>query len=160
MVPDLKPTITLILTLKLLPLPPTFSAISSSSCCSRRASPSPCLSSSILSILTWKGEHVSSIWCGQTEDYIMRFLDVTYMRRNRGYWNDPQPPVIKPRTPGMCCQCSATELWQPDNHQPSQSSQYVVLKCLSHTCELKKSIQNGIRTIYYSVQFWDQSVYR
>ena len=27
-----------------------------------------------------------------------------------------------PRTPGLCSQCSATELRQPDNHQPSQSS--------------------------------------
>ena len=43
---------------------------------------------------------------------------------------------IKPRTPGLCSQCSTTELRPPDNHQPSQSSIYtaqVVLKCLSLT---------------------------
>ena len=33
-----------------------------------------------------------------------------------------QPPGVEPRTPGLSCQCSATELRQPDNHQPSQSS--------------------------------------
>ena len=44
-----------------------------------------------------------------------------------------RPEVTRPRTPGLCCQCSATEPRQPDNHQPSQSSAQVVLKCLSHT---------------------------
>ena len=29
-----------------------------------------------------------------------------------------------PRTPWLCTQCSANELRQPDNHQPSQSSMY------------------------------------
>ena len=29
---------------------------------------------------------------------------------------------IKPRTPGLSCQCSATEPQQPDNHKPSQPS--------------------------------------
>ena len=33
-----------------------------------------------------------------------------------------QPPRCEPRTPCLNRQCSATELWQPDNHQPSQSS--------------------------------------
>ena len=43
-------------------------------------------------------------------------------------------PGIKPRAPGLCSQCSATELQQPDNYQPPQSSictVQVVLKCLS-----------------------------
>ena len=37
---------------------------------------------------------------------------------------DRQPPGVEPRTPGLCHQCSATELRQPDNHnrQPPQSS--------------------------------------
>ena len=42
--------------------------------------------------------------------------------KNRGKWKGQQPPGIEPRTPGLCSQCSATELWQLDNHQPSQSS--------------------------------------
>ena len=29
---------------------------------------------------------------------------------------------FEPRTPGLCSQCSATELRQLDNHQPSQFS--------------------------------------
>ena len=33
-----------------------------------------------------------------------------------------QLPGIKLRIPGLCSQCSATELRQPNNHQPSQSS--------------------------------------
>ena len=33
-----------------------------------------------------------------------------------------QPPGVEPRTPGLSRQCSATELRQPDNHQPPQSS--------------------------------------
>ena len=43
-----------------------------------------------------------------------------------------QPPGIEPRTPSLCSQCSATELRQPDNHQPPQSSictAQVGLKC-------------------------------
>ena len=41
---------------------------------------------------------------------------------NRGEWKSQQSPGIEPGTPGLCSQCSATELRQPDNHQPSQSS--------------------------------------
>ena len=41
---------------------------------------------------------------------------------NRGKWKGRQPPGIEPRTPGLYSQCSATELRQPDNHRPSQSS--------------------------------------
>ena len=33
-----------------------------------------------------------------------------------------QSPGIEPRTPGLCSLRSATDLWQPDNHQPSLSS--------------------------------------
>ena len=36
--------------------------------------------------------------------------------------NGRQPPGVEPRAPGLSSQCSATELRQPDNHQPSQSS--------------------------------------
>ena len=58
------------------------------------------------------------------------------MRWNRGEWKGRQSPGIKPRTPGLCSQCSTTELQQLDNHQPSQSSictAQVRLKCLSCT---------------------------
>ena len=41
---------------------------------------------------------------------------------NRGKWKGRQLPGIEPRTPGLCSQCSATELRQWDNQQPSQSS--------------------------------------
>ena len=41
---------------------------------------------------------------------------------NRGKWKGWQLPGIESRTPGLCSQCSATELRQPDNHQSSQSS--------------------------------------
>ena len=37
-------------------------------------------------------------------------------------WKSQQLPGVEPRTPGLFSQCSATELRQPDNHQPSQSS--------------------------------------
>ena len=55
---------------------------------------------------------------------------------NRGKWKGRQSPGIEPKTPGLCSQCSATELRQSDNHQPSQSSictAQVGLKCLSWT---------------------------
>ena len=55
---------------------------------------------------------------------------------NRGKWKGRQPLGIEPRTPGLCSQCSATELRQPDIHQPPQSSictAQVGLKCLSCT---------------------------
>ena len=38
---------------------------------------------------------------------------------NRGKWKGRQPLGIEPRTPGLCSQCSTTELRQLDNHQPS-----------------------------------------
>ena len=61
-----------------------------------------------------------------------------------------QPPGIEPRTPGLCSQCSATELRQPDNHQPPQSSictAQVGLKCLScNTWQpLSMCRQNSVR---------------
>ena len=54
------------------------------------------------------------------------------------------------RTPGLCSQCSATELRQPDNHQPPQSSictAQVGLKCLScNTWQLLSMCrQNSVR---------------
>ena len=55
----------------------------------------------------------------------------------RGRWKGRQSLGVQPRTPGLCTQCSVTELWRLDNHQPSQSStctaQQVGLKWLSHT---------------------------
>ena len=39
--------------------------------------------------------------------------------------NSEQPAVTKNQTPGLSHQCSTTKLWQPDNHQPPQSSTYV-----------------------------------
>ena len=61
-----------------------------------------------------------------------------------------QPPGIEPRTSGLCSQCSATELRQPDNHQPPQSSictAQVGLKCLScNTWQpLSMCRQNSVR---------------
>ena len=41
------------------------------------------------------------------------------MREKRKGW---QVLRNEPRTPGPCSQCSVTELRQPDNHQPLQSS--------------------------------------
>ena len=38
--------------------------------------------------------------------------------KNRAKWKGRQLLGIKPRTPGLCSQCSATELRQLDNHQP------------------------------------------
>ena len=58
-----------------------------------------------------------------------RFLDV--MRQNI-----EESEKADSQTPDLCSQCSATELWQQDNYQPSQSSMCtaeVVLKLLSHT---------------------------
>ena len=52
---------------------------------------------------------------------------------NKEKWKGRQPPGIKPRTLGLCSQCSGTELQQPDNHQSSQFSictaQVVCLSC-------------------------------
>ena len=51
----------------------------------------------------------------------------------RAKWKGRQSR-IGPRTPGLSCQYSATELGQPDNHQPSQSyicTAHVRLKCRS-----------------------------
>ena len=58
------------------------------------------------------------------------------IKRNLDVMRLGQLPGIKPRTPGLYSQCSATELRQPDNHQPSQSSictAQVGLKCLRYT---------------------------
>ena len=42
---------------------------------------------------------------------------------NRGKWKRPVAAGSRTQdTPGLSCQCSATEPRQPDNHQPSQSS--------------------------------------
>ena len=55
---------------------------------------------------------------------IKESLDVLRWKQRKGW-----------QLPGRT-QCPATELWQPDNHQPSQSSMctaQVILKYLSHT---------------------------
>ena len=55
-------------------------------------------------------EHLASswkLWCKNGE------------KKKRKSW---QLPGVKPWTPGSYSQCSATESWQPDNHQPIQSS--------------------------------------
>ena len=62
-------------------------------------------------------------------------------------WKGQQLPGVEPRTPGLCSQCSDTELRQLDNHQPSQPSictAQVVLKCLSSTPD-SMCCQNFVR---------------
>ena len=47
---------------------------------------------------------------------------------NRGKWKRPAAARSRTQdTSGLSRQCSATEPWQPDNHQPSQSSMYTAL---------------------------------
>ena len=65
---------------------------------------------------------------------------------NRGKWKGQKSPGIEPRTPGLCSQYSATELWQLDNYQPSQSSIYTAQVPQSHTQQpLGMCRQNPVR---------------
>ena len=63
-----------------------------------------------------------------------------------------QPPGVEPRTPGLSRQCCATELWQPDNHQPSQSYICTEIKYYSmHPCiqsALSLRLQGGTHTCF------------
>ena len=55
-------------------------------------------------------------------------------------------PGIELGPQGLSCQCSAAELRQPDNHQPSQSflcTAQVVVKCLSHTPDSQGTCLSG-----------------
>ena len=52
------------------------------------------------------------------------------------------------RTPGFCSQCSATELRQPDNHQPPQSSICTVAEHL-HKPGVLGSIPGGCRPFHF-----------
>ena len=62
---------------------------------------------------------------------------------NRGQWKGQQLPGIKPMTPGLCSQCSATELWYwttTSSHNPSYNCTVkVIVKCSSHYIHLKTS---------------------
>ena len=65
-------------------------------------------------------EGSSAIWHFECGNVITGLPHIK--RYYRGSEKGRQSPRIKPRIPGLCSQCSATELWQPDNHQPPQSS--------------------------------------
>ena len=73
--------------------------------------------------------------------------------KNRGKWKGWLLAGIKPRTPGLCSQCSATELQQPDNHQPSQSSIYTVQLVLKYLSGMP-----GIRWVFQDICWWQSFV--
>ena len=54
-------------------------------------------------------------------------------RENRGMWKS----AVEPITLCLSCQCSTTELWQLENHQPSQTS---ICLNLYFRCEVTRPI--------------------
>ena len=66
---------------------------------------------------------------------------------NRRKWKSQQSPGVKPRTPGLSRQCSATEPQQPDNHQPQ--SLYVL-----HRWYWMPQSQPGIHDCLYVLHRW------